>query len=41
MLSLEEALLLKAAQEETEKLEAQQAGQIVGGLGGADIGAAA
>ena len=41
MLSLEEALLLKAAQEETERLEAQQTGQIVGGLGGAALGATA
>ena len=41
MLSLEEALLLKAAQEETEKQEAQQAGLLAGGLGGAALGAAA
>ena len=38
MLSLEEALLLKAAQEETEKQQSIQAASILGGAGGALLG---
>jgi hypothetical protein len=38
MLSLEEALLLKAAQEEAEKQQSIQAASIVGGAGGALLG---
>lgn len=38
MLSLEEALLLKAAQDEAEKEQAVQAAGILGGAGGAILG---
>ena len=38
MLSLEEALLLKAAQEETEKEQSVQAASLLGGAGGALLG---
>ena len=38
MLSLEEALLLKAAQEETEKQQSVQAAGLLGGAGGALVG---
>ena len=41
MLSLEEALLLKAAYEEKEKQEAISTAGIAGGIGGAALGAAA
>ena len=40
MLSLEEALLLKAAYEEKEKQDAQTAAGITGGIGGALLGRA-
>ena len=40
MLSIEEALLLKAAYEEKEKQDATQAAGILGGTGGALLGRA-
>jgi hypothetical protein len=38
MLSVQEALLFKAAQEEKERLDAQSAGGVIGGMTGAVLG---
>ena len=38
MLSIEEALLLKAAQQESEKKKAQDTAGLLGGIGGAALG---